>query len=97
MSKSVAGGVYANQRLNLGVKGKAHGRKAKASNRTREIRLSGSVSRRKLVCSVRVSPTKAKVRNLVAWMAGRRETKSLKPIDKAICKEGEQVIGPQRK
>jgi hypothetical protein len=49
------------------------------------------------VCSVRASPTKAKVRDLVARMAGRRETKSLKPIDKAIFKDGEQVIGPQRK
>ena len=27
-------GAYAHQRLNLGTKGKAHGRNAKASNRT---------------------------------------------------------------
>jgi hypothetical protein len=29
-------------------------------------------------------------------MAGRRETEFLKPIDKAIYEDGEQVIGPQR-
>ena len=34
---------------------------------------------------------------LVAWIAGRRGTEFLKPIDKAIFKDGEQVIGPQRK
>ncbi len=32
-----------------------------------------------------VSPTKVRVRNLVARMAGRRETESLKPIDIGIC------------
>jgi hypothetical protein len=30
------------------------------------------------------SPAKVKARNLVAWMAGRRETESLKPIDSVI-------------
>jgi hypothetical protein len=44
-----------------------------------------------------VSLAKVKVRNLVAWIAGRREINFLKPIDKAIFKDGEQVIGPQRK
>ena len=34
MSKLFDGGAYAHQRLNLGAKGKAHGRNAKASNRT---------------------------------------------------------------
>jgi hypothetical protein len=29
-------------------------------------------------------PTEAKVRSLVAWIAGRRETESLKPIDEVI-------------
>jgi hypothetical protein len=33
---------------------------------------------------VGVKPTEAKVRGLVTWMAGRRETNDLKPIDKAI-------------
>ena len=47
MSKSFAGGAYANQRLNFVVNGKAHGRKAKASNRTREIRPSGIIGGRR--------------------------------------------------
>ena len=33
-SKLFDDGAYAHQRLNLGTKGKAHGRNAKASNRT---------------------------------------------------------------
>jgi hypothetical protein len=48
----------------------------------------------KLVCSVGDRPTKAKVRGLVAWIAERREIEFLMPIDKAIFKDGEQVIGP---
>ena len=48
----------------------------------------------KQVCSVGDRPTKAKVRSLVAWIAGRRETEFPKPIDKAIFQDGEQVIGP---
>jgi hypothetical protein len=36
-----------------------------------------------LMCSVGGKPTEVKVRNLVAWIAGKRETKSL-AIDKAI-------------
>jgi hypothetical protein len=39
-------------------------------------------------------PTKVKVRSFVAWIAERREIKFLMPIDKAIFKDGEQVIGP---
>jgi hypothetical protein len=31
-----------------------------------------------------LSPTEAKVRSLVAWIAGRRGTEFLKPIDEAI-------------
>ena len=46
------------------------------------------------VCSVGDRPTEAKVRSLVAWIAGRRETEFPKPIDKAIFQDGEQVIGP---
>ena len=38
----------------------------------------------RLACSVGNRPTEAKVRSLVAWMAGRRETKFLKPIDGII-------------
>jgi hypothetical protein len=43
MSKPIAVGAYANQRLNLVANGKAHGREAKASNRTWEIRPSGII------------------------------------------------------
>ena len=35
------------------------------------------------MCSVGGKPTEVKVRNLVAWIAGKRETESL-AIDKAI-------------
>ena len=38
----------------------------------------------RLECSVGDRPTEAKVRSLVAWIAERRETEFLKPIDKAI-------------
>jgi hypothetical protein len=48
----------------------------------------------KQVCSVGGRPTEAKVRSLVAWIAGRREIEFPKPIDKAIFQDGEQVIGP---
>jgi hypothetical protein len=34
--------------------------------------------------SVAASPAKVKARSLVAWMAGRRETEFLKPIDNVI-------------
>ncbi len=49
---------------------------------------------KKQVCSVGDRPTEAKVRSLVAWIAGRREIEFPKPIDKAIFQDGEQVIGP---
>ena len=55
-SKPFAAGAYANQRLNLAVNGKAHGRNAKASNRTWETRPSGiigGVVRKNLVQSAR--------------------------------------------
>ena len=39
---------------------------------------------RRLVCSVGVSPTGARVRRPVAWIARVEETKHVKPIDKAI-------------
>ena len=35
-------------------------------------------------CSVGASPTGVRARRPVAWMAGRRETEALKPIDDAI-------------
>ena len=58
--------------------------KCQGQNRNREIRLSGSVSRKKLVCPVGDKPTKVIVRDLVAWIAERREIEFLMPIDKAI-------------
>jgi len=39
---------------------------------------------RRLACSVGDRPTGAKVRSPVAWIAERKETEFLKPIDKAI-------------
>ena len=39
---------------------------------------------RRLACSVGVSPTGARVRSPVAWIARVEETKHVKPIDKAI-------------
>jgi hypothetical protein len=48
----------------------------------------------RLISSVGVSPTWVKVRRPVVWMAGRRETQGLKPIDKAISQGGERVTGP---
>ena len=45
-------------------------------------------------CSVGGSPTGARARRPVAWMAGQRKTKALKPIDKPIGKDGERVAGP---
>jgi len=39
---------------------------------------------RRLACSVGVSPTEERIRDLVAWIAPSEETKPVKPIDKAI-------------
>ena len=38
------------------------------------------------MCSVGGKPIEEKVRNLVAWIEERRETESLKSIDKAISR-----------
>jgi hypothetical protein len=51
----------------------------------------------RLAFSVGVSPTGAGVRSPVAWIARVEETKLVKPIDKAIERDGERVTGPQRK
>jgi hypothetical protein len=52
----------------------------------REIRTSGCVSSKgwHVQWEAFISPTEAKVRSLVAWIARRKETESLKPIDQAI-------------
>jgi hypothetical protein len=68
--------------------------KGQPSSRTGENPPYGSATRKKQVCSVGDRPTEAKVRSLVAWIAGRREIEFPKPIDKAIFQDGEQVIGP---
>ena len=51
--------------------------------------MSGDVQARlcvqqRLACSVGDKPTEAKVRSLVAWIARRKETESLKPINRVI-------------
>jgi len=43
---------------------------------------------RRQTCSVGGSPTGAIARRPVAWMAGRRETQALKPIDETIGRMG---------
>jgi hypothetical protein len=45
-------------------------------------------------CSVGRRPTGVRARHPVAWMAGRRETEALKPIDDAVGRDGERVAGP---
>jgi hypothetical protein len=50
----------------------------------REIRTSGCVSSEGWRVQWEARPTEAKVRSLVAWIAGRRETEFLKPIDGII-------------
>ena len=41
---------------------------------------------RRLARSAGDSPAEARAKSLVAWMAGRRETNDLKPIDKVIVR-----------
>jgi hypothetical protein len=48
---------------------------------------------RRRTCSVGGSPTGATARRPVAWMAGRRETKALKPIDETIVRDGSEWPG----
>jgi hypothetical protein len=54
--------------------------------RIREIRLSGCASSKGWRVQREMNPAKAKARSLVAWMAGRRETNDLKPIDNVIIR-----------
>jgi hypothetical protein len=54
----------------------------------------GSVSRTRQTCSVGGKPTGVKARSPLAWVASVEETKRMKPTDKAIFKDGEQVAGP---
>ena len=48
---------------------------------------------RRLACSVGASPTKARVRSLVAWVASVEETKRMKPTDKAILGMVSESLG----
>ncbi len=41
---------------------------------------------RRLARFAGVNPAEARARSLVAWMAGRRETNDLKPIDRVIVR-----------
>src|SRR6202022_4742011 len=52
-------------------------------NREAQVRL---CVQRRVARSAGDSPAKAKARSLVAWMAGRRETNDLKPIDRVIVR-----------
>ena len=60
--------------------------------RRTEVTTMGCVQRR-LVCSVGVSPTGARVRSPVAWIALVEETKLMKPIDKAILRMASENLG----
>jgi len=53
------------------------------SRMNREVHVRMCVQVR-LVCSAGVSPARVRIRSPVAWMADRRVTEYLKPIDKAI-------------
>jgi hypothetical protein len=53
----------------------------------REVHVRLCVQRR-LACSAGVSPAGERISNPVAWVAGWRETKVLKPIDEASHGEG---------
>jgi hypothetical protein len=47
----------------------------------------------RLACSAGVSPVRGRARAPVAWMAGKRGTKCLKPIDKASFREVSELSG----
>ena len=84
MSKPFGVGAYAYQRLNLVAKGKAHGRNSQGFKPDLGNSAVRQCVQERLECPVGDRPTEAKVRSLVAWIAEKRKTESLKPIDKAI-------------
>ena len=47
----------------------------------------------RLVCLAGDSPVRVRIRSSVAWMAGRRETEYLKPIEKAILRAVSELPG----
>jgi hypothetical protein len=61
--------------------------KRKQGNRWAGYRASACpVKEERLMCSVGGKPIEEKVRNLVAWIGEKRETKSFKSIDKVILR-----------
>jgi len=62
------------------------------SRMNREVHVRLCVQSR-LVCSAGVSPARVGIRSPVAWMAGRRETEYLKPIDKASVRDVSESPG----
>ena len=78
--------------------------KGRATDKRTDVWAFGWCVQRKLARSVGDNPTRARVRGPVAWIAGRRETESRKPIDKAIQgmvsessgrNESERIGGPE--
>jgi len=59
----------------------------------REIRTSGCVSSESWRVQWGINPTGAKVRSPVAWIAERKETEFLKPIDEAVRRDGSESSG----
>jgi hypothetical protein len=53
----------------------------------------GLCVQRRLACSAGVSPARVRIRSPVAWMADRRETEYLKPIDKPSFRDGSKSPG----
>ena len=51
----------------------------------------------RLVCSAGGSPVRVKARSPVAWIAGRRVTKSLKAYPQSHLRGDEQATRPQAK
>jgi hypothetical protein len=71
-----------------------HGdRRASGGDHGSRLLAEDSVCPERQACSVGGRPTGARARRPVAWMAGRRETDALKPIDDAIGKDGREWPG----
>ena len=67
-------------------------RQGSESQRMQDVDGPACVQRRQ-TCSAGGRPAGARARGPVAWMAGRRETEALKPIDKAIKRMGSESPG----
>jgi hypothetical protein len=62
-----------------------------------DVILTNQCDQRRLACSVGVSPTRARVRSPVAWVASAEETRRMKPTDKAILGMVSESPGCKRK